>query len=123
MKTPVAPFVLALVSLILAPILVWVEFIALLFSGMVVAEPANSTLEKALTVVVVVLIGLVALVVPLVALVKGRKARAVAKSTSASASGLATASLVIAGVVTAGVVIAQVYMILMVFGFCSLEGC
>jgi len=123
MKRPVAPFVLAVVSLILAPILVWIEFIALFLSGMVVAEPSNDAWVKVLAVVVVVVLGVITVALPVTALVKARKARARATRNPESGSGLAMAALVIAGLATLGVVAAQIYILLMVFGACSLEGC
>ena len=123
MKQPIAPFVLALVSLILAPILVWIEFIALFLSGMVVAEPSNDAWVKALAVVVVVVLGVITVALPVIALAKARKARALATRDPESGSGLATSAMVIAGLATLGVVAAQIYILLMVFGACSLEGC
>ena len=123
MKRPVTSFILALVSLILSPILVVLELSALFFAGMVIYEPANSTVVKVLSAMVVIIIGLVALALPLLAIMSGRKARAASRTAQTGGTGLATASLVIAGIVTAGVVAAQVYYVLMAFGSCSLEGC
>ena len=123
MKGPVAPFVLALVSMVLSPTLVFFEMAALFFADMVNNEPSNSTAVKVLTVVIVIAIGAIALAVPIIALVMGSKVRAGSKLTPIPRAGLATAAMVIAGILTAGVVLAQAYMILMVFGKCSLEGC
>lgn len=120
---PTSAFVVALVSAVLCPILIMVEFTALFFAAMVNAEAANSTFVKALTVAIVIVIGLIALAVPIVALVLGARARAASKTMPVPRAGLATAALVIAGIVTAGVAAAQVYMILMAAGSCSLEGC
>jgi len=123
MKRPVAPFVLALVSVILSPALVFFEMIALLFADMVNYEPSNPTAVKVLTVIITIAIGAIALAVPIITLVMGSKVRGASKVTPIPRAGFATAAMVIAGIVTAGVVLAQVYMILMVLGKCSLEGC
>ena len=123
MKRPGTAFVLALVGLIVAPILVIFELSALFLAGMIAAEPTNSLIVKILAVALVVLIAVVALAIPLIALIVGSKARAAAKATQASGTGLATAAMVIASIVTAGVLVAQIYYILMVVGSCSLEGC
>ena len=58
---PTSAFVVALVSAVLCPILIMVEFTALFFAAMVNAEAANSTFVKALTVAIVIVIGLVAM--------------------------------------------------------------
>jgi len=123
MKRPVSSFVVALVSVVLSPTLVFVEMVALLFAGMVNYEPSNSTAVKVLTVIIVIAIGLVALAIPVIAFIMGRKARAASTLELMPRAGLATAAMVIAGIVTVGVVLAQVYMILMVVGACSLDGC
>ena len=123
MKSPIGPFILAVVSVILGPPLIYVEFVALLFADMVVAEPANPIPVKILTVVLVVAIGALTLTVPLVALVMGFKVRAASKETPSSRTGLATAAVVIAGFVTLVVVLAQVYVLLTIFGQCALDGC
>ncbi|MBM3670126.1 MAG: hypothetical protein FJW97_08970 [Actinobacteria bacterium] len=123
MKRPVVTFVLALVSVVLSPTLIFFEMVALLFADMVNYEPSNSTAVKVLTVVIVIAIGAIALAVPIIALAMSSKVRAASTVTPIPRAGIATAAMVIAGIVTAGVVLAQVYMILMVFGKCSLEGC
>lgn len=122
-KRPVTAFVLALVSVILSPVLFIFELSALFFAGMVTYEPANSIIVKILSIALVIVIGLLALIVPVIALILGIRARAAAKTGSTGGGGLATAAAVIAGIVTAGVLAGQVYLILMVVGSCSLEGC
>lgn len=122
-RRPGASFAVALVSVILSPLVVFFEFTALLFAGMVNAEPSNAAVVKVVTVLVVIVIGLVALAIPVIALVMASKARAASRLMPMPRAGLATAAMVIAGIVTAGVVLAQVYMILMIFGNCSLDGC
>lgn len=116
MKRPVSSFVLALISLVLAPIVIFIEFTALFGAAMITYEPNNSPIVKVIAVAVVILIGLFALAVPALALFLGMKARAAAQSIPTEGVGLATAAIVIAGIVTAGVVAAQVYFILMVVG-------
>lgn len=123
MKNPVVSFILALASVILAPILIFIEFTALFFAAMVTYEPANPLWIKIISVVVVILIGLLTLSVPVLAVIMGIRARATAKLVPTKGDGLATAAIVIAGIVSAGVLVAQAYLILMVFGQCSLEGC
>lgn len=123
MKRPVTSFVLALVSLVVSPIVVYFEVVALLLAGMIIYEPANATVLKVLSVVVAIAIGLIALIVPVLAFVIGSKVRAASKAAPIPRAGLATAAMVIAGIVIAGVVLAQVYLILMVAGVCSFEGC
>lgn len=116
MKRPVSSFVLALISLVLSPIVIFIQFTALFGAAMITYEPNNSPIVKALAVAVVILIGLLALAVPVLALVLGTKARTAAQSIPTEGTGLATAAIVIAGIVTAGIVVVQVYFILMVVG-------
>lgn len=123
MKRPVTSFVLALVSLVVSPLLVFFELTALLLAGMVIYEPANATVLKVLSVVVVIAIGLIALAVPVLAFVMGSKTRVASKMTPIPRAGLATAAMVIAGIVIVGVLLTQVYIILMVLGVCSFDGC
>jgi hypothetical protein len=123
MKRPVTAFVLALASVILCPILVFIEFTALFGAAMITYEPTNPLWVKIISVVVVFVIGLVALAVPVLVVIMGSKARAAVKSTTTKGTGLATAAMVIAGIVTAGVVVTQVYLVFMIAGVCSLEGC
>lgn len=123
MKRPVISFVLAMASVVLSPVLAFIETSALFFAAMVTYEPANPLWVKVLSVAVVLFIGLLAFTVPVIALIVGTKARATARSTQTGGAGLATAAVVIAGIVAAGVVVAQVYLILMATGACSLDGC
>lgn len=123
MRRPATAFVLAVVSVILSPILLMVEFTALLFAAMVTYEPANSLVVKVLSVALVVAIGLVVVIIPVIALTTGVRARAAVKAASSGGGGLATAAIVIAGIVTVGVLAGQVYLILMAVGSCSLDGC
>ncbi|MBU6278852.1 MAG: hypothetical protein KGN78_06360 [Actinomycetales bacterium] len=123
MNRPTTALVLALVSFLLCPGLLFIEMTALLFSDLVINEPSNSGLVKALTVVMVIAIACVAIALPVVSLVVGARARSAAKVSQASGADVALAALVIAGFVMAGVVAFQVYLLLMVFGACSLEGC
>ena len=123
MKRPITPFVMALVSLILCPILLVIELSALFFAGMVTYEPSNPLAIKILVVAVPIVIALVTLALPLVALRLGIRARSAARSEGTGGSGLATAAVVISALVTLGVLAAQVYYLLMVFGNCGLDGC
>ena len=54
MKNPVVSFILALASVILAPILIFIEFTALFFAAMVTYEPANPLWIKIISVIVVI---------------------------------------------------------------------
>ncbi len=116
MKRPVTAFVFALASVILTPILLFIEFTALFGAGMITYEEANPLWVKIIAVIVVILIGLIVVAVPALAVVIGIKSRAAAKSTQTKGVGLATAAVVIAGIVTAGVVVGQVSLILTAFG-------
>ena len=111
MKSPVTSFVFALVSVILTPILLFIEFTVLFGVAMITYEPANPLWVKIIAVVALILIGLFVLAVPVLALIMGTKSRAAARSVPTKGAGLATAAMVIAGIVTAGVVVAQVYVI------------
>lgn len=123
MKRPGTAFVLALVSLILCPILVFIEFIALFGAAVIANEPTNAVWVKALSFAVVGLVALLALALPVVAISSGGRARSAARSTGTDGSGLATAAVVIGVFVTGGVLAAQVYMAFMAFGACGLDGC
>jgi hypothetical protein len=112
MKRPVTSFILALASVILAPILLFIEFTALVLAAMVTYEPANPLWIKIISVIVVILIGLLSLSVPVLAVILGIRARASAKLASTEGAGLATAAIVIAGIVAAGVGATQLYIIL-----------
>lgn len=123
MKQPATSFVLALVSVVLSPILIFIQFTSWIFAAMVTYEPANSLVVKVLSVAVVVLVGLVAFAVPVMAVITGIRARSASRAMATGGSGLATAGAVIGVIVTVGVLAAQVYMVLMAVGPCSLEGC
>ena len=123
MKRPGAAFVLALVSLILCPILIFVEFTAAFFAAMVNNESANPAWVKVLTIALVVLIALVGLVFSLFVMRNAIKSRAGSKLEATGGSGLATVALVIAVIAFAGYVLGQVYMILATAGICGLDGC
>ena len=115
MKRPVASFIVALVSVFLAPILIFIEFTALFGAAMITYEPANPLWVKIIAVAVVILIALLAVAVPVLAVFMGMKARTVAKSTPTKGAGLATAAIVIAGIVAAFVVAFQLFTILTSF--------
>lgn len=120
---PGTSLVLALASLILSPILIFIEVVALIFAAMVSAESANPLWVKVLSGAVVFAVGLLTLAVSVIALVSSTRARAASKATSTSGAGVATAAVVIAGIVTAGVLVAQVFIVLWAMGVCSLDGC
>ena len=123
MTRPITAFVLALASVILTPVLLFIEFTALFFASLVTYETANPLWIKVIVVVVVILIGLFTLSVPLAALIVGIRARAAAKLAPTKSAGLATAAVVISGIAVAGTILSQVYLILMSIGLCSFEGC
>ncbi len=110
MKRPGIAFALALASLILSPILIFIEMVAVLGAAMITYEPANPFVVKALSVAVVVLIALVALALPVLAIISGRRARAASRLTGTGGSGLATAAVVVGVVVVGFVLAAQVYI-------------
>jgi len=109
MKWPVTAFVLALVSVILCPILVFIEFTALFGAGMIAYEPANPVWVKVLAFVFVGLVGLLALALPVVVILVGRKARAASSPTGTAGSGLAKAAVVIGVIVAVAVLAVQVF--------------
>lgn len=118
-KKPVTAFVLALVSLFLAPVLVYAEFIAGILAAMVAAEEANSVPVKVLFFLVVIGIAVLSFIAPIIAIVIGARVRRASRSVATRGTGLALSAIVIAGIVTAGLVLAQVYF----WGGCSLDGC
>lgn len=105
--TPKASLSLAITSVFLTPVVLWVELIVLLLADMVTYEPSNPLFVKALAVGVVVLAGAVALALPLFTLLRSDR----------------VAAQVISGVVLALWAIVQVYFVLMVAGICALDGC
>ena len=108
MKRPVTAFVLALVSVILCPILLFIEFTALFGAGMIAYEPANPIWVKVLAFVFVGVVGLLALALPVIVILLGRKARAASSPTGTTGSGLAKAAVVIGVIVTLAVLAVQV---------------
>lgn len=116
MNRPGVSFVLALLSIILSPILVFIEFTAWFGAAMISYEPANALWTKILSFAFVGLIALLALALPVLAIRSGRRARAAAKLAGAGGSGLATSAVVIGVVVVAGVLAAQVNFLFAAFG-------
>lgn len=116
MKRPGTAFVLAIVSLVLSPILLFVEFTAWFGAGMIAYESANPVWSKVLAFAFVALIALLAFALPVLAMRSGRKARAAVSATGARGSGLATAAVVIGVIVTAGAMLVQVYALISAFG-------
>ena len=112
MKRPGTAFVLGLISLILCPILVFLEFTALFGAAMIAYESANPVWIKVLAFASVAVIALLALALPVLAISLGRRARTASRSTGTGGSGLATAAVVIGVVITIGVVAAQAYTFL-----------
>lgn len=117
--------VLAIVSVVALPFLVFVEVVAFLLAGMVTYEPSNPAIVKIASVVVFILIGVVALALPAIAFLTGGRARRVirASGTDAPGVGKAVTAQVVAGIVVLAVAAVQVYLVLMALGVCSLEGC
>jgi hypothetical protein len=99
--------VLAIASAVVTPVLVFVEFSGLFLVGMILYEPSNSVVIKSIAVAALILVAILALVLPLFAFFSNSRA----------------ASRVIAGLVLAGWAAAQLYLVGMVFGVCSFEGC
>lgn len=99
--------VLAIVSIFVTPVVLWVQTIALLLADMIVYEPSNPGWVKALAVIVVVVLGVAGLALPLWAFVSNKR----------------VASRVIAGVMMGLWGLAQLFYLGLVFGVCSFEGC
>ena len=91
-----ASLVLAIVSLLVTPVLLWVQTIALLFADLVTYEPSNPLWVKVLVVVVVIALGVCALLLPLFAFLSNAR----------------VASRVIAGIALGVWGLAQVFFIL-----------
>jgi len=102
-----ASLVLAIVSLLVTPVVLWVQTIALLLADMITYEPSNPVWVKVLAVVVVIALGVGALLLPLFAFLSNAR----------------VASRVIAGVALGVWGLAQLFFIGLVFGVCSFEGC
>jgi hypothetical protein len=99
--------VLAIASAVVTPVLVFLEFSGLLLVGMILYEPSNSVVIKVIAMVALILLAALALVLPLFAFFSNSSA----------------ASRVIAGLVLAGWAAAQLYLVGMLLGVCSFEGC
>jgi hypothetical protein len=125
MATSTKALLLALISVVVSPWLVWIEFVALLFADMVTYERANPFWVKVAVVVAVLLIAALTFVLPVAALITGKRARRAIRSGEIVAPGArkAFASQVIAGLVIAFVVAVQAYFVLMAEGICGLDDC
>ncbi len=125
MATSTRAFVVALISLIVCPLLLYFEVVALLLAAMIIYEPSNPLLIKIASVVAVILICAVAVALPVTAFVMGKRARNLIRLSDTPIAGAskALAAQVISGVVFAGVVIVQIFLILWAAGVCSLDGC
>ena len=98
---------LAISSVVITPVLLLVEISGLFLLGMILAEPANSFLIKAIAVFVAISIAALALVLPMVAFLSNKS----------------VASRVLAGVVIAAWLITQLWVLGTLLGACSFEGC
>jgi len=125
MATSTRAFVVALISVIVCPLLLYVEVVAFLLAAMIIYEPSNPLLIKIASVVAVILICAVAVALPVTAFVMGKRARNLIRLSDTPIAGAskALAAQVISGVVFAGVVIVQIFLILWAAGVCSLDGC
>lgn len=125
MASSTKALVVALISVVVSPPLLFVEVVAFMLAGMITYEPSNPVFIKVASVVAVILIGALSLALPVVAFFLGKRARRLIRSgdTLVTGASRALAAQVIAGVVLAGVVIAQIYLVLWAAGVCSLEGC
>lgn len=125
MATSTRAFVVALISVIVCPLLLYVEVVAFLLAAMIIYEPSNPLLIKIASVVAVILICAVAVALPVTAFVMGKRARNLIRLSDTPIAGAskALAAQVISGVVFAGVVIVHIFLILWAAGVCSLDGC
>lgn len=125
MATSTRAFVVALISVIVCPLLLYFEVVAFLLAAMIIYEPSNPLLIKIASVVAVILICAVAVALPVTAFVMGKRARNLIRLSDTHIAGAskALAAQVISGVVFAGVVIVQIFLILWAAGVCSLDGC
>ncbi len=117
--------VLAIVSVVAFPFLVFVEVVAFLFADMVTYEPTNPAIVKIASVVVLILIGVVTLALPAIAFLMGGRARRVIRAggTDTPGGGKAVTAQVVAGIVVVAAAAVQVYLVLWALGVCSLDGC
>ena len=116
MKRPATAFVLALVSVILCPILLFIEFTVWFGAAMIAYEDANPVWVKVLAFALVALIALLALALPVLTVIAGRKARAATKAAGTGGSGLATAAVVIGIIVAVGGLAVQVLSLISSLG-------
>ena len=125
MATSNKAFVVALISAIVCPLLLFAEIVAVMLADMITYEPGNPLIIKIASVVVVVLICAVAVALPVTAFAMGKRARNFIRLSDTPIAGASKAltAQVIAGVVFAGVVIVQIFVILWAAGVCSLDGC
>jgi hypothetical protein len=125
MATSTRAFVVALISVIVCPLLLYFEVVAFLLAAIIIAEPSNPLIIKIISPVVVILICAVAVALPVTAFVMGKRARNFIRLSDTTIAGAskALAAQVISGVVFAGVVIVQIFLILWAAGVCSLDGC
>jgi hypothetical protein len=125
MATSTKALVVALISLILCPFLLYFEMVAFLLAAMIIYEPSNPVLIKIACVVVVILIGAVTVALPVVAFVMAKRERVFIRSSDTPIAGgsKALTAQVIAVVVAAGIVSTQIFLILWAAGVCSLDGC
>lgn len=99
--------VLAIVSIFVTPVVLWVQTIALLLADMIVYEPSNPGWVKFVAVISVVALGVAGLLLPLWVFVANKS----------------VASRVIAGVMMGLWGLAQLFYLGLIFGVCSFEGC
>ncbi len=123
MTRPGAALSVALVSVIVSPVVVAIEFFALLILARAIYGPEYSIASKALAVAVLVALGVIALALPVTAVITGTRARAASRLITTQSSGAATAAVVIGAIVTAVIAAAQVYLTLLGTGVCGLDGC
>jgi hypothetical protein len=104
-------FVVALISVIVSPFLLFIEIVALMLADMIIVEPSNHLFIKIIALVVVILICAVTVVLPIIAFLMGKRARDSIKSSNTPMVGAskALATQVIAGVVLAVIVIVQIF--------------
>ena len=110
-------------SVIVSPVVVAIEFLALLILARAIYGPEYSIASKALAVAVLVALGVIALALPVTAVITGTRARAASRLITIQSSGAATAAVVIGAIVTAVIAAAQVYLTLLGTGVCRLDGC
>ena len=117
--------VLAVISLVAAPALLWAELIVLYLGGWISSEPGVQIFVVAIVIVVICLALLIVFALPVAALLIARRARReiTAGAGSLSGSGNVKAAQIIAGITVAALLIGQVYFALMAFGICSFDGC